>query len=74
MRMRAHLHAAAWRHVHRAEMIEEDERADHATLHAGQHAPHGKAAAQVVGASLDQKFDRIGQLVLRRRLCCNGRR
>ena len=34
-------------------MIEEDERADHATLHAGQNTSHGKAAAQVMRASLN---------------------
>ena len=73
MRMRPHLHAvAARRHDHRAEMIEEDERPDHAALDAGQHAAHGEARSELVGAALDQKLDRIGHLVLPLCLCCNG--
>ena len=72
VRMRLDLHAAARRHVHRAKVVEKDERPDHATLHARQDTAHGKAATQVVGTALDQKFDRIGHLVLPLRLCCNG--
>ena len=67
MRMRPHRHAvAARRHGHRPEMVEEDERPDHAPLHARQHAAHGEARSQFVGAALDQKLDRIGHLVLPR--------
>jgi hypothetical protein len=45
-------------------MIEEDERADHAALGAGQHAAHREARSQLVGVALDKKLDRIGHVVL----------
>jgi hypothetical protein len=53
-------------------MVEENERTDHAALGTRKHASHGKAVAEVMGMALDKKFDRIGQLVLLRHLCCNG--
>src|SRR6185295_7061437 len=71
MRMRANLHTvAAGRDDHRPEMVEEDERSDHPTLHTRQHASHRKPRTEVMGTSLDQQFDRIGHLVLSHCLCC----
>jgi hypothetical protein len=73
MRMRPHRHpVAARRHDHRPEMVEEDERPDHAPLRAGQHAPHREARCELVGAALDQELDRIGHLVLPCPPWCNG--
>jgi hypothetical protein len=65
MRMRPHFHAvAARRHHNRPEMIEKDERPDHAPLGARQDAAHGKAGTELAGAALDQELDRISHLVL----------
>src|SRR5215831_12377068 len=73
VRVRPHLHAvAARRHVDRPEMVEEDEGPDHAPLDRRQHAPHGEAAAEIMGAALDEKIDRVRHLVLLRCLCCKG--
>src|SRR5437868_13242627 len=59
MRMRAHVHALAGHELHGAEMIEEDERADHLALAMRQRAAHFKAVAEVTGARHDDKFERV---------------
>ena len=46
----------AGREVHRAHVVEEDERADHAALGEGQDAPHFEAA-EVAAARFDDEFD-----------------
>src|SRR4029079_18907935 len=73
MRVRPHLHAVATRrHDQRSEMVEEDERSDHAALDARQHAAHREARPARVCTAVDRQLDRIGHLVLLCRLCCNG--
>ena len=59
MRMRAHVHALAGHELHRPEMIEEDEGADHLPLAMRQRAPHRKAIAEVAGARHDDEIERV---------------
>ena len=59
MRMRAHVHALAGHELHRAEMIEEDEGADHLALAVRQRAAHLKSVAEIAGARHDDKFQRV---------------
>ena len=59
MRMRAHVHALAGHELHRAEMIEEDERPDHLPLAVRQRAPDLKPVAEIAGARHDDEFERV---------------
>ena len=59
MRMRPHVHALAGDELHRSEMIEEDERADHLPLAVRQGAAHRESVAEVAGARHDDKLERI---------------
>ncbi len=59
MRMRAHVHALAGQKLHRAEMIEENEGADHLPLAMRQRAAHLKSVAEVAGAWHDDEFERV---------------
>ncbi len=56
MGMRAHVHALAGHELHRAEMIEEDEGANHLPLAVGQRAANFKSVAEVAGARHDDKL------------------
>ena len=62
MRMRPHVHALAGHELHRAEMIEEDEGADHLPLAMGQGAAHGESVAEIAGARHDDEVQRIAGL------------
>ncbi len=59
MRMRPHVHALAGHELHRAEMVEEDEGADHLPLAMRQRAPHLEAVAEVAGARHDDELERV---------------
>jgi hypothetical protein len=59
MRMRANVHAFAGHELHRAEMVEEDEGADHLPLAMRQCAPHLESIAEVAGARHDDEVERI---------------
>src|SRR5688572_15576341 len=63
--VRAHVHRArdARREVHRPHAVEEHERADHAALREGQHAPHFEAA-KVAAPLLDHQVDHAFNLGL----------
>src|ERR1700681_2634894 len=62
MRMRAHVHALAGHKLHRPEMIEKDERADHLALAVRQRAAHLESIAEVAGPRYDVQFERITRL------------
>jgi hypothetical protein len=64
MRVRANVDAAAGRELDRAELVEEDERADHAALRRRQHALHREAVAEVAGAGEDLVLDEGGGWVI----------
>ena len=53
MRMRAHVEAVAGGKLHRAELVEEDEGADHAPLRGREYALHGKAVAEIAAPRQD---------------------
>ncbi len=55
MRVRPHVHALSGNELHRAEVVEEDERADHLALAVGQRAAHLEAA-KVAGTRHDHEF------------------
>src|SRR5271156_4961507 len=59
MRMRPHVHALAGHELHRAEMVEEDEGADHLALAVRQRAAHLESVAEVAGARHDDQFERV---------------
>ena len=59
MRMRADVHALAGHELHRSEMIEEDEGADHLPLAVRQRAAHLESVAEVAGARHDDEFERV---------------
>ena len=59
MRMRPHVHALAGHELHRPEMIEEDEGADHLPLAVRQRAAHLESVAEVAGARHDDEFQRV---------------
>jgi hypothetical protein len=59
MRMRPHVHALAGHELHRPEMIEEDEGADHLALAMRQRAAHLKTIAEIAGARHNDKLQRI---------------
>ena len=58
MRMRPHVDALAAAELRRPEMVEEDERADHAPLAVGQRAAH-REAAEIDAARNDHQFDGV---------------
>ena len=60
VRVRANVEALAGRIVHRPEMIEEDERPDHAPLMEGEDAAHLEAAAKIAGAGVYDEVYRVG--------------
>jgi hypothetical protein len=62
MRMRAHVHAAPGNELHRAHLIEEDERADHLPLAVRQRPPHRKAVAEVAHPRNDDQFERVARI------------
>ena len=62
MRMRAHVHALAGHKLNRAEMIEEDEGADHLALAMRQGAAHREAVAKIAGARHDDQLQRVAGL------------
>ncbi len=57
--MRPYVHALAGHELHRPEMIEEDEGADHLALAVRQRAAHLESIAEVTGARHDDKFQRV---------------
>ena len=57
--MRPHVEPGAGAEFRRTEMIEEDERADHALACRGQGAPH-REAAEINAARNDRELDRVG--------------
>ena len=57
MRMRPHVEPASGRQAHRAHLVEEHERADHAALHGRQRAAHLEALAQVARRRRYNRFD-----------------
>src|ERR1700742_2046662 len=57
MRMRPHVHALAGDELHRAEMIEEDERANHLPFAVWQGASHDKAVAEIASARHDDRLE-----------------
>ena len=59
MRMRANVHALAGHELHRPEMVEEDEGADHLPLAMRQRAAHLESVAEVAGARHDDKLERV---------------
>jgi len=59
MRMRAHVHALAGHELHRPEMIEKDERADHLPLAVRQRPAHLESIAEIAGARHDDEFQRV---------------
>ena len=59
MRMRAHVHALAGDELHRPELVEEDEGADHLALAVRQRAAHLEAVAEVAGARHDDEVERV---------------
>src|SRR3979411_1220028 len=59
MRMRAHVHAIAGHELHRSEIIEEDEGADHLALAVRQCPAHLKSIAEIAGARHDDKLERV---------------
>src|SRR5258708_28720960 len=59
MRMRPYVHALAGDELHRPEMIEEDEGADHLALAVRQRAAHLESIAEVTGARHDDKLKRV---------------
>src|ERR1700710_2122647 len=59
MWMRAYVHALAGHELHRPEMIEEDEGADHLALAVRQRAANRKSIAEVASARHDDKFERV---------------
>ena len=59
MRMRPHVHALARHELHRAEMVEENEGADHLPLAMRQRAPHHESVAEVASARHDDEIERI---------------
>jgi hypothetical protein len=59
MRMRPDVHALAGDELHRAEMIEEDERADHLPLAVRQRAAHREAIAKIADARHDHQLQRL---------------
>src|SRR6202163_3225444 len=59
MRVRAYVHALARHELHRPEMIEEDEGADHLALAVRQRAAHLESIAEVAGARHDDQFQRV---------------
>src|ERR1700680_577877 len=59
MRMRAYVHALARHKLHRPEMIEEDEGADHLPPAVRQRAAHLESIAEVTGARHDHQFQRV---------------
>ena len=69
VRMRAHVHAAAGHELHRAHLVEEDERADHLALGVRQGAADGKAVAEVAHPRHHDQFERVaGRLVAEHRV------
>ena len=64
MRVRAHVDAAAGRELDRTELVEEDERADHAARRRRQHALHREAVAEIAGARQDLVLDEGGGWVI----------
>ena len=65
MRMRAHVESVAGAEFRRTEMIEEDERPDHARARRGQRAAHGEVA-EVDGARHDHLTDGIALIGIAR--------
>src|SRR5713226_22365 len=61
MRMRANVHALAGYELHRSEMIEEDEGADHLALAVRQRAAHLESIAEVAGARHNDQFERVAR-------------
>jgi hypothetical protein len=59
MRMRAHIHALAGHELHRPEMIEEDEGADHLPFAVRQRAAHLESIAEIAGTRHNDQFQRI---------------
>src|SRR3984893_17828350 len=59
MRMRTHVHALAGHELHRPEMIEEDEGADHLARAMRQRAGLRESSAEVAGARPDDQFQRV---------------
>src|SRR5450631_3206907 len=59
MGMRAHVHALAGHELHRSEMIEEYEGADHLALAMRQRATHLETIAEIAGARYDHQFERV---------------
>ncbi len=59
MRMRADVHALAGEELHRAEMVEEDEGADHLPLAMRQRAADLKSVAEIAGARHDDEIERV---------------
>jgi hypothetical protein len=53
------IHALAGHELHRAEMIEEDEGADHLPLPVRQCAAHREAVAEIAGARHDDEIERV---------------
>jgi hypothetical protein len=63
--MRAHIDPGAGRKLCRADVIEEDERADQVAARGRQHPPHFEAA-QVARPGLDDSFDADSHVFLLR--------
>jgi seryl-tRNA synthetase len=61
MGMRAHVHPLPGNELHRAEMVEKDERPDHLALGMRQGTAHLEAAAKVAGARHNYEFERIAR-------------
>ncbi len=59
MRMRADVHALAGYELDRAEMVEEDEGADHLALAVRQRTADFKSIAEIAGARHDDKLQRV---------------
>ena len=74
MRMRPHVEPVAGAEFRRPEMVEEDERPDHARARRGQRAPHRKAVAEIDRARHHDVGDRLAGVSCRRPAGpCRGR-
>ena len=59
MRVRAHVHALAGDELHRAHLVEEDERPDHLPAPVRQRAADVEAVAKVAHPRHDDEFERV---------------
>ena len=72
VRVRAHIQATAFGEPVRPHFVEENKRADHAALLAGQGAANDKVVAEVMAARHHDRVDGVVQVVVLAGICWHG--